>query len=82
MAAHLGVAVVARGRARREAAPLDLKYTLSCSDYVQEVMERLAQLADLERRARAVEVAAAEVRLAEGQVDEDPAFPEYPVWRR
>ena len=38
-------------------------------------MERLAQLADLERRVRAVEVAAPEVRLAEGEVDEDPAFP-------
>ena len=38
-------------------------------------MERLAQLADLERRVRAVEVTAPEVRLAEGEVDEDPAFP-------
>ena len=48
---------------------------LSCSDYIQIVMERLAQLADLERRVRAVEVTAPEMRLAEGEVDEDPAFP-------
>ena len=36
-------------------------------------MERVAELADLERGARAVEVPPPEVRLAEGEVDEDPA---------
>ena len=43
-------------------------------------MERVAELADLKRRAGAVKVAPAEVRLTEGEVDEGAAFAEDAGW--
>ena len=49
---------------------------MSCADDVEEVVERVAELADLERRTGAVEIAPAEVWLAEGEVDEGAAFAE------
>ena len=55
---------------------------MSCADDVEEVVERVAELADLERRAGAVEIAAAEVRLTEGEVDEGAAFAEDAGWAR
>ena len=41
-------------------------------------MEGFAQLPDLECRIRAVEISPAEVWLAEGEVNEDTAWSEYP----
>ena len=41
------------------------------SDYVQVIVEGVADLADLESRVWSVEVSSAEVWLAEGEVDED-----------